>query len=156
MSVNKIIATGVFIASICSTSPLAADVKAAQDLDMASIESMNNACQNAAKKEGYTVAVAIFNDNGNLLSFSYGGASPAASEVAQWKGLSAALYRVSTAETAKWNVPTAPKISTAQGGVPLFNKNGDAVGGIGVSGAPPQFDEDCGVLAAKAVGLNSI
>ncbi|SMF65878.1 Uncharacterized conserved protein GlcG, DUF336 family [Alteromonadaceae bacterium Bs31] len=147
--------TAAIITSLLCATPSMAKPKTTTVLDTAVLKKMNSECLKAASKKGHTVAIAIFNDNGVLLSFNYGGASPAAGEVARWKGLSAAMYRVSTLETAKWNVPTAPKISTAQGGVPLFSEDGSAVGGIGVSGAPPQFDQDCGALAAQAVGLRT-
>ena len=134
---------------------LYAETKTPSTLNAATTLTMAQACLQAASEAGHTVAIAIFNSHGTLLHFNYGNAAPAAGEVAQWKGLSAAMYQVSTVETAKWNIPTAPKIATAQGGVAVLSKNDIALGGIGVSGAPPQFDEDCASLAAKAVGLKT-
>lgn len=126
----------------------------AHQLNLKTISKMNATCLAEAKKENYDVAIAIFNQDGTLLSFTQtDGAAPATGEVARWKGLSAAHYRASTAETAKWNVPTAPNIATIQGGVAIFSKQGAALGSIAVSGAPPAFDERCGISATKAVGL---
>ncbi|MEZ0471606.1 heme-binding protein [Luteimonas salinilitoris] len=73
--------------------------------------------------------------------------------MAQWKGRSAAIYRRSTRETAAWNVPTAPMIAAMEGGVPLFARDGTAIGGVGVSGAPSEFDAECGTRAAEAASL---
>jgi len=109
-------------------------------------------CLDYARRAGYQVAVAVFDDGGNLASFS-NASSPASGAVAQWKGRSAALYRVSTRQAADWNVPHAPMIATAEGGMPLFVDD-VAVGGVGVSGAPSAFDAQCGTHAAEAAGLS--
>src|SRR5690606_40621917 len=86
-----------------------------------------------AREAGHEVAVAGYDQSGELLSFARGQASPAAAEVARWKGRSAAVFRRSTLETADWNLPTVPMIATIEGGVPLFTADGAPVGGVGVS-----------------------
>ena len=110
-------------------------------------------CLANAEQAGLTVAVAVFDDGGDLMSFSNHGASPAAAALAQWKGRSAAVYRSSTRDTATWNTPAAPMIATMEGGVPLFARDGTAIGGIGVSGASSEFDAECGTRAAAAASL---
>lgn len=125
-------------------------------LEFDHINQMNARCLKHAEEVGHNVAIAIYDQGGVLLSFlKTDGASPAAGEVARWKGLSAAYYRVSTATTAEWNVPTAPKIATIQGGLPITSTDGKPLGGIGVSGAPPEIDEECSALATQAVGLRN-
>lgn len=121
-------------------------------LDFRTADAIRNHCLAEAGKAGHTVAVAVFDQGGNLMSFA-NGSSPAAGAVAQWKGRSAALYMNSTLEAASWNMPTAPMLSTAEGGVPLFTGDGVGIGGIGVSGAPSEFYAKCGRVAAEAVGL---
>ena len=121
-------------------------------LDFATADAIRDHCLAYAARSGQTVAVAVFDQGGNLLSFGNGSA-PASGEVAQWKGRSAAIYLHSTRQTGSWNVPTAPLISTAEGGVPLFMPDGIGIGGVGVSGAPSSFDAECATRAAEASGL---
>ena len=45
------------------------------------------------------------------------------------------------------------QIATMEGGVPLFVRDGTAIGGVGVSGASSEFDTECGTRAAEAAGL---
>lgn len=122
-------------------------------LDFKTADAIRDHCLAGAAQAGHMVAVAIFGDGGELLNFTNHGASPAAAAVAQWKGRSAAVYRRPTRETATWNVPTAPMIATMEGGVPLFARDGTAIGGVGVSGASSEFDAECGARAAAAAGL---
>lgn len=121
-------------------------------LTLNDIQKMNAKCMEHARKANYDVAIAIYDQGGVLLSFTQAdGSSPARGEVARWKGLSSAYYRVATGKTAEWNVPTAPKIATIKGGLPIFSTDGNPLGGIGVSGAPSEFDEECAALATQAV-----
>lgn len=122
-------------------------------LDFKTADAIRDHCLANAGKTGHSVAVAVFDDGGDLASYSNHGASPAAAAVAQWKGRSAAVYRRSTRETAAWNAPTAPMMATMEGGVPLFARDGTPIGGVGVSGASSEFDAECGTRAAEAAGL---
>jgi len=122
-------------------------------LDYATARAISERCIARAREAGHPVAVAVFDQSGELLSFARGDASPAAAEVARWKGRSAAVFRRSTLETGDWNLPTVPMIATIEGGVPLFTTDGVPVGGVGVSGAASEFDAACGTLGAEAVGL---
>lgn len=151
--VTKALLSSALITSLCCALPLNAETKASA-LDYETVNKINATCLEQARKANYKVAIAIYDQGGVLLSFiRMDGAPTAVGEVARWKGLSAAIYQTKTSQTAKWNVPTAPKIATAQGGVPVFTKDGKALGGIGVSGAPPEFDESCGAAAAQSIGL---
>lgn len=146
-------AQSAFITSIVGISQVNAATKS-PTLNLNTINKMTAKCMQEARKAKHDIAIAIFNDSGVLLSFVKADeASSAAGAVARWKGRSAALYQTSTAETANWNVPTAPSIATVQGGVPIFTAKGTPIGGIGVSGGPPPFDEHCGALAIQSVGL---
>jgi glc operon protein GlcG len=122
-------------------------------LDFKTADAIREHCLANAEQAGHTVVVAVFDDGGDLVSFSNHGASPAAAAVAQWKGRSAAIYRRPSRETASWNQPTAPMIATMEGGIPLFAQDGTAIGGVGVSGASSEFDAECGTRAAEAAGL---
>lgn len=149
---KPIIAGFIMAAVFCSSDGSQAQVMRPV-LDFRTADVIRNHCLASAEEAGYAVAVAVFDHGGDLVSFAKNGASPAASAVAQWKGRSAAIYLTPTVETAAWNVPTAPMISTSEGGVPLFTKDGIGIGGVGVSGAPSAFDAECGKLAAEAAGL---
>lgn len=122
-------------------------------LDFGTADAIRDHCLGSARDAGHAVAVAVFDQGGELVSFANHGASPAAAEVARWKGRSAAVFRRSTRDTASWDLPSVPMIATIEGGVPLFTGDGVALGGVGVSGASSEFDARCGTLAAEAAGL---
>lgn len=122
-------------------------------LDFETADAIRDHCLAHAKKAGHAVVVAVFDQNADLVSFANHATSQGTSEVAQWKGRSAAMYRRSTRETASWNLPTVPMIATVEGGVPLFTPDGVPLGGVGVSGAPSEFDAECATRAAEAAGL---
>lgn len=124
-----------------------------QVLDFKTADAIRDHCLAHAGQAGQAVAVAVFDGSGELVSFSNHGASPAAAALAQWKGRSAAVYQSSTRDTATWNTPTAPMIATMEGGVPLFTRDGTAIGGVGVSGASSEFDTQCGTRATEAANL---
>lgn len=125
-------------------------------LQLSHIQKMNTRCLEHARKANYDVAIAIYDQGGVLLSFiQTDGAAPGVGEVARWKGISSAFYRIATAKTAEWNVPNAPKIATIRGGLPIFSAEGKPLGAIGVSGAPSEFDEECAAEATQAAGLRN-
>lgn len=125
-------------------------------LQWSHIQKMNARCLEHARKSKQDVAIAIYDQGGILLSFTQtDGAAPATGEVARWKGTSAAYYRLATAKTAEWGIHALPKIAIVQGGLPIFSADGKPLGGIGVSGAPPEFDEECAALATQAAGLRN-
>jgi uncharacterized protein GlcG (DUF336 family) len=150
---KSIVSTGVIAmaALFANTDSLAQTMR--PFLDFKTADAIRDHCLAHAARAGQAVAIAIFDDGGDLVNFANHGASPAAAAVAQWKGRSAAVYRRSTRETATWNAPTAPMIATMEGGVPLFARDGTAIGGVGVSGASSEFDAGCGTRAAEAAGL---
>lgn len=103
------------------------------------------------------VAVSVFDVHAQLISFiRMDGTSVGVSELARWKGLSAASYRRFTSDTAKWNIATAPNIAIAEGGVPIFTKDGYPLGGVGVSGASSADDVKVAEAGIKALGLYSV
>lgn len=147
----KALPTSIVLAFAVAALPAAAQ-QSRPVLEPRTADAIVDHCLDYARQAGYQVAVAVFDHGGNLASFS-NAHSPASGALAQWKGRSAAVYRVSTRQAADWNLPQAPMIATAEGGLPLFV--GDvAVGGVGVSGAPSAFDAQCGTHAAEAAGLS--
>ena len=149
---KAIVASAALLFACTSVSPAGAQ-QSRLVLEPRTADAIVARCIAHARDAGQSVAVAVFDHSGELVSFSNHGAAPGAAAVAQWKGRSAAVYRRSTRETGGWNVPTAPMISTIEGGVPLFA--GDVpLGGVGVSGAPSAFDAECATVAAEATGLS--
>lgn len=112
-------------------------------------------CQETAREIGYNVAISIYDQSGILVVFDrMDGASVGAVEASFWKGRSAAIWEYSTVESATWN-PHVPSLATTEGGTTIFTTEGLPIGGIGVSGAPAEFDGKCGRDAIIAVGLST-
>ena len=117
---------------------------------------MRDTCLAFATKNNLGVSIAVHDESGRLLTFAkMDNASTAVSDIALWKSKSAATYRFASADTARWNIPNAPNISTAGGGVPVFTADGQPLGAIGVSGAQTEDDIACAEAAIAAVGLRS-
>jgi glc operon protein GlcG len=117
---------------------------------------MRDACLAFARDKKLDISLAVHDEAGRLLTFArMDGASTAVSEVAVWKSRSAATFRYASAETARWNAPNIPGISTAGGGVTVFTADGNALGAIGVSGAQTEDDIACAEAGIKAAGLRS-
>ncbi|MFL6735051.1 MAG: GlcG/HbpS family heme-binding protein [Sphingomicrobium sp.] len=117
---------------------------------------MRDTCLAWAKGRKLNIAIAVYDDSGRLMTFArMDGANTAVSDIAMWKGRSAATYRVASAETAKWNNPAFPGIATGGGGVPVFTKDGQPLGSVGVSGAVTEDDIACAEAAISAASLRS-
>lgn len=124
-------------------------------LDYTTAAKMRDACLEYARANKFEVAIAVFDDSARLITFArMDGVSTVVGDLAQWKGKSAATYRIASAETAKWNSPGAPSIATFGGGQPFFMSDGTPLGGVGVSGAVTDQDLACGKAAIAAGGLN--
>ena len=125
-------------------------------LSLETASRMRDTCLTWARERKLNVAIAIYDDSGRLMTFARrDGANTAVSDIAMWKGRSAATYRVASAETAKWNNPAFPGISTGGGGTPIFTADGKPLGAIGVSGAATEEDIACGEAAIAAVSLRA-
>jgi glc operon protein GlcG len=123
-------------------------------LTFSTAKKIMDACIAYADSGKLNMAIAIYDTNGQLIHFvKMDGASVGVAKVAQWKGLSAAIYQFSTEETGKWNVPNAPDIATVPGGLVIKTKEGYIIGGIGVSGAASSVDGKCAEAGLKAAGL---
>lgn len=125
-------------------------------LSYATAAKLRDACLAFAAEKKLDVSLAVHDEAGRLITFAKtDGASTAVSDIAVWKSRSAATYRFPSANTAQWNIPTAPGIATAGGGVPVFTADGQPLGAIGVSGAQTEDDIACAEAAISAVGLRS-
>jgi glc operon protein GlcG len=143
----------IFLISIVSLNYLCAQ-QLKPVLNFSTAKKIMDGCIAYGDSSKLNMAIAIYDANGQLIHFvKMDGASVGAAKVAQWKGLSAAIYQFSTEETGKWNVPTAPDIATVPGGLAIKTKDGYAIGGIGVSGAASSVDVKCAEAGLKAAGL---
>lgn len=118
---------------------------------------IQNAAVAYAVDNDLKVAISVYDAHARLITFiRMDGTSVGVSKIARWKGLSAASYERFTSDTGKWNIETAPNIATAEGGVPMFTKDGYPLGGVGVSGAISADDVKIAEAGIKAAGLYSI
>lgn len=111
------------------------------------------ACIEHAEANAQAVAVAVYDQHGNLRAFArMDDASAGVSDIAMWKGKSAGKYGFATAMTADWGVGPGD-VATWRGGLPIHLESGELIGGVGVSGAPSAFDEACGNAGIEAADL---
>ena len=143
---------GAALTSLALT-PAAAQ-EARPEISLETAQTMQQACLDYAAERDLGVAIAIYDDAGILVAYSrMDGVSPAVQDLSQWKGQSAARYRTATEQTANWELPSLPHIATLGGGLPIFDADGNPLGGIGVSGAPVAEDIACGMAALASAGL---
>jgi uncharacterized protein GlcG (DUF336 family) len=117
-------------------------------IDLAWAKQVIAAGQAEARKNGWPVAIAIFDTAGQLVAYEKMDDTQTASiQVAQDKGRSAVIYRRPTKvfEDVVAGGPGGARIlalngaSPIEGGLPLV-RNGKIIGGIGVSGVTSQQD----------------
>jgi uncharacterized protein GlcG (DUF336 family) len=104
------------------------------------------ACEAEARKNKWSVSIAILDDGGHVLMLTrMDGAAPVTAQIATEKGRSAAVSRRSTkvseeriaaGRVALLKMPVLP----VQGGVPIMHQ-GECVGAVGVSGVQSHEDE---------------
>jgi uncharacterized protein GlcG (DUF336 family) len=116
---------------------------------------IRDGCVAWANEHKLHIAVAVFDESGRLLTLAQmDGAATMVSEIAEWKGRSAATLHEPSSVTAKWaNGP--PGVATWEGGVPIFSTDGVALGGVGTSGSTAAEDAACGTAGVNAAGLKT-
>lgn len=147
---------------VCAGAMLAAtQVSLAQEtrpiLTQTTAKKMADACEQFARGKGWRIIVAIVDAGGVLKQFSRMDDSFMISvEVSQMKAHTSAGVPVSSrkfGEIAKANpgLELVPNTATFAGGLPIMTGSGAHVGGIGVSGASGDQDEECAQVALDAV-----
>jgi glc operon protein GlcG len=112
---------------------------------------------NSSRGKGWKIIVAIVDAGGVLKQFSRMDDSFMISvEVSQMKAHTSAGVPVSSrkfGEIAKANpgLELVPNTATFAGGLPIITASGAHIGGIGVSGASGDQDEECAQVALDAV-----
>ena len=147
---------------VCAGAMLAAtQVSLAQEtrpiLTQTTAKKMADACEQYARGKGWKIIVAIVDAGGVLKQFSRMDDSFMISvEVSQMKAHTSAGVPVSSrkfGEIAKANpgLELVPNTATFAGGLPIITASGAHIGGIGVSGASGDQDEECAQVALDAV-----
>lgn len=124
--------------------------------------SLSAAAHHAAGEHGLHVAVAITDAAGHLKTFEGADGVPfLATEVAIDKAWSAAAFGLGTHV---WNeivrdpkvaqLAHRPRLVTVGGGLPIV-RNGQVVGGIGISGASADQDHQVALSALAALGFDA-
>jgi glc operon protein GlcG len=131
-------------------------MKTKPSLTLDDCRTMALAAETEARRNDWSVAIAILDDGGHLLHFHrMDGATPANAEIALEKGRTAACTRRSTkvwedriagGRLSMLRMPVLP----VQGGLPIVVA-GDCVGGIGVSGVQSHEDEQIGQAGIDAL-----
>lgn len=113
----------------------------------------------AAKHELAALSMAVYDASGNLKLFvRQDGTTLATVDFAHIKGRTAAVTALATSELAKiefadktqpLGIGDLQGLTIVQGGVPVRSASGQHLGGFGVSGAPAEQDEACGLAGVK-------
>jgi|GEM_PF-114848 len=128
--------------------------KNALTLDLA--KTIADAAQKKAKELGYSVAIAIRDEGGNIaLVYRMNDAGVIALKWAEAKSLTAFEYRQGTAsgEFRIWNIGDQTMVLGVSGGAPLM-VDSQIVGSIGISGAKGKTDDI--IAEAGVAALNDI
>lgn len=153
----SIVAMGV------TTGAQAIDQKPVLSLEMAN--KIIEACVAAAAAEGWRpVNVAVYDDGGNLKAFQrMDNAFLGSIQVAQLKGHSSTMFPFPTRVFAELaygkdgnpgpipGIAEVPGIAAFAGGVPIMTPDGHQLGGVGVSGASADEDEQCAQAGIDAI-----
>lgn len=160
----------IAVAAICAVTGLtlssgaqALDQKPILTLDMAN--QIISTCVAKATAEGWRpVNVAVFDDGGNLKAFQrMENAFLGSIQVSQMKGHSSAMFPFPTrlfAELAYGKdgqpgplpgLAEIPGVASFAGGLPIMTADGHQIGGVGVSGASSDEDEQCAQAGIDAI-----
>ena len=152
--------------ALIATLPLLAMAPAlpAQDLrpvlNAASAQTIVATCAAMATERQWTVSIAVLDHGGNLAAFlRMDGTGLASVEVAQWKAGASSTWGWQTKQMVE-RIATnpsfahAPRVSTFEGGVPIYTADGKVLlGGVGVSGAAAVDDAACARAGIAKAGL---
>lgn len=130
-------------------------------LTLAMAKTMADACEAKAASEGWRkINIAIYDDGGNLKLFRrQDGAFLHSIQVAQLKGHTTsgmprstrALGEINYSKDRPLGIDQVPGFVIFPGGLPILDARGEQLGGIGVSGATGDQDEQCAQAALDAV-----
>lgn len=155
-----LMARSVLGAMVVGMSALGAAQVSAQEmrpmLTQAVAKKMADACEQKAKAEGWKMVIAVVDDGGNLKHFTRMDDSFMISvRIAQLKAATSAGVPVSSRKFGELSkdvkgLEMVPGTAAFPGGLPIM-AGGKHVGGIGVSGASGDQDEQCAQASLDAV-----
>ena len=126
-------------------------------LTLEDCKKISAAAEAEARKNNWSVCIAILDDGGHLLHLArMDAATPANARIAVAKGRTAAETRRSTANwqervNKRPEMLRMPNVTPVQGGLPIV-VDGTCVGGVGVSGVQSHEDEQIAAAGIKALG----
>jgi len=135
-------------------------MRSKQCLTATDVKKMLTACEAAAAKNNWAVAISIVDESGFLLGFTrLDGAAAITAEVSMSKARTSALTRRPSKffEDFVKERPAFvafPAGLLIQGGVPVMHQN-ECVGAIGVSGVQSHQDEQVAQVGANALGQDA-
>lgn len=129
----------------------------ALSLDMA--KKMADAAERLAQQKQLKIVIAIMDQHGNLKYFRrMDGNNFVSVRMAQLKAHTSASIPISTKALAERNEELSnlpylavPEIVLLEGGLPIFTKDGEHIGAVGISGANPELDGECAQAAIDAI-----
>jgi glc operon protein GlcG len=162
--VHRICGAAAFAAGLVlgGSAAMATEMRPALTLDMA--KKMAAACEAKAKQEGWKMNIAVVDDGANLLFFQHmDGSYKGSIYIAQHKAMTSANFPFPTRFLAEIafgkdgkpgmvpGIADVPGVITFAGGLPIMTAAKVQIGGIGVSGATSDQDEQCAQAGLDAV-----
>ncbi len=139
-------AMAVFALLALLASPVVGQLPTKPTLTLEAAKEVASSAEAEARANGWNVVIAIVDDGAHLIYLQrMDGTQIGSVEVAIEKAMSAVLYRRSTEAfrdavgEGNLTVLGLPGAMPVEGGLPL-SVNDQTIGGIGVSGVPPEYD----------------
>jgi len=127
-------------------------------LDHETVLTVMTQCLEWAEERDLSLSIAVVDAAGEMRGFvTMDGALLATRDIARRKAYTSAAVNAPT-EDASWlaqlpGVLEGGDYVPLRGGVPIRAEDGALIGGMGVSGAPSEVDQQCAVAAVEAAGL---
>ncbi len=123
-------------------------------LSLANAQTLIEGTKIKANEIGVPMCISIVDESGNLIAFDrMDGGKTTSITISQDKAFTAAAARKATHEYNEVCVPGSlafgihtaigGRLCVVGGGLPIYDNDGDVVGGIGLSSGTPQQDMDC-------------
>jgi uncharacterized protein GlcG (DUF336 family) len=138
--------------AIAQTPPAAAGLMTERSISLAAAMELATASLERCRADGYKVTITVLNRHARVaVVLSDDGVNPHTIENSQRKAYTAFTTRAPSLEMGKRAQPNLSgfmlldRITTIEGGLPIFAANKELVGAIGISGAPGgEKDAACG------------
>jgi glc operon protein GlcG len=157
MSRNAMIALSVFLLATTSAGSARSQLSTKRTLTLEAARKVAAAAEAEARKNNWSVAVAVVDDGGQLVLFQrLDGTKLVAIDIAVRKARTAVYFQSETRaleeEVTKGRTALLPidGFMPLEGGIPLIVE-GQLVGAIGVSGVTGEQDGQCAQVGAKAL-----